>query len=98
MRGVRGMALLALRAVNRPPAAADAVLTIEVGETARRFAAAELLARGDAAEIQIAKDASYGQPMAFTAVPLVGLLGGLTMPAGSGLEGGAARGFSAPPP
>jgi mono/diheme cytochrome c family protein len=94
MRRVIAIALLALLSAA-PPAAADDVLMIEVGETTRRFAVAELLARSDAAEIQILKDASYGQPMTFTGVPLASLLEGLVLPADSVLEAVASDGFTA---
>jgi mono/diheme cytochrome c family protein len=95
MRRVIAIALLALLAPDQPAAAADDGLTVEVGDTTRRFAAAELLARSDAAEIAIVKDASYGQPMTFTAVPLAALLEGLVLPADSVLEAMAADGFTA---
>jgi hypothetical protein len=95
MRRAIAIALLALLAADRPVAAADDLLTIEVGETVRRFAAAELLARSDAAEVWIAKDASYGKPMTFTAVPLAALPEGLVLPADSVLEAVASDGFTA---
>ena len=95
MRRVIAIALLALLSADRPGSAADDVLMITVGDTVRRFEAANLLARSDAAEVQITKDASYGQPMTFTAVPLAALLEGLVLPADSVLEAVASDGFTA---
>lgn len=95
MRRVFAIALLALLADRPTAAAADDVLMITVGDTVRRFEAANLLARSDAAEVQISKDASYGQPMTFTGVPLASLLEGLVLPADSVLEAVASDGFTA---
>lgn len=95
MRRAIAFALLALSTAGSPAAAADDLLTIEVGDTTRSFAAAELLARRDAAEIQIARDASYGQPMTFTGVPLAALIEGFVLPADSVLEAVASDGFTA---
>lgn len=95
MRRAIAFALLALLTAGHPVAAADDLLTIEVGDTTRSFAAAELLARRDAVEIHIVRDASYGGPMTFTGVPLAPLLEGLEFPADSVLEAVASDGFAA---
>jgi mono/diheme cytochrome c family protein len=54
---------------------ADApTLTLSFGADERRFTAAELLARPDAATIAIPNDPSYGKAMSYRAVPLLALL------------------------
>jgi mono/diheme cytochrome c family protein len=56
--------------------AAERVLTLEFGgEQKRRFTAAELLARSDAASITIPNDVSYRRDMTYRAVPLLDLIG-----------------------
>lgn len=78
--------------------AAEPVLEVEVGGDTRRFTQGELLARPDAATIEVAKDASYGGPMTYRAVPVAGLLAGLTLPPGSVIEAVAVDGFAAQTP
>src|SRR5689334_14807763 len=72
--------------------AADMVLTISVGPDVRRFTAAQLLGRPDAAELTIPADVSYGgRPMKYRAVPLLPLLS--VGPAFDTIEARAADGF-----
>ncbi len=60
--------------VARASAAAP-TLTLSVGETTKTFTAAELLARPDAAPLNIPADVSYRQAMTYRAVPLLALIG-----------------------
>ena len=54
--------------------AEDRVLTVSIGSEVRRFTAAQLVDRPDAAELTIPADVSYGQPMKYRAVPLLPLV------------------------
>jgi hypothetical protein len=54
--------------------AQDRVLTLSIGPEVRRFTAAQLLDRPDAAELTIPADVSYGRPMKYRAVPLLPLV------------------------
>ena len=54
--------------------AEDRVLTLSIGPEARRFTAAQLLARPDATDLTIPADVSYGRPMKYRAVPLLPLV------------------------
>jgi mono/diheme cytochrome c family protein len=76
-------------------AAAEPVLDIVIGSETRQFARDALLARADAATIEIAKDVSYGKTMSYRAVPLARLLAGLTFPTDSIIEAVAIDGFAA---
>jgi hypothetical protein len=71
--------------------AEDRVLTLSIGPEVRRFTAAQLLDRPDAAELTIPADVSYGRPMKYRAVPLppAGSVG----PAFDTIEARAADGF-----
>jgi mono/diheme cytochrome c family protein len=71
--------------------AADAVLTLSSGPETRRFTAAQLLGRPDAAELTIPADVSYGRAMKYRAVPLLPLL--RVGPAFDTIEARAADGF-----
>lgn len=75
-----------------PLRAADA-LTLSFGDKQHTFTAAELLARPDAAEINIADDVSYHRPMTYRAVPLLGLIGELKSSSLDTIEARAADGF-----
>jgi mono/diheme cytochrome c family protein len=75
--------------------AADPVLEVAVGGETRSFTREELLARPDAATIEVAKDITYGGPMSYRAVPVAALLSGLTFPPGSVIEAVATDGFAA---
>ena len=68
-------------------------LTVAFGGAEKRYAAAELLARADAATIEIPADISYRKPMTYRAVPLLALLGGKPDAALDTLEVRAADGF-----
>jgi hypothetical protein len=83
---------LLLPAVAR---AAGPAIEIEVGAAKRSFTRAELLARPDAATIEVAKEVTSGAPMTYRAVPVAGLLRGLTFPPGSVIEAVAIDGFAA---
>jgi len=72
-------------------AAAD--LVVSVGDGEKRFTAAELLARPDAATIVIPHDVSYRKAMTYRAVPLLALISDALDPAFDTLEVRAADGF-----
>jgi mono/diheme cytochrome c family protein len=83
---------LLLPAVAR---AAEPAVEVEVGTEKRSFTRGELLARPDAATIEVAKEVTSGAPMTYRAVPVAALLAGLTFPPGSVIEAVAADGFAA---
>jgi mono/diheme cytochrome c family protein len=78
-----------------PVAAAEAVLEIAIGGATRQFARDALLARPDAAGIEIAADVSYGRAMHYRAVPLAALMAGLAPPVDSVIEAVSRDGFAA---
>ncbi len=86
--------LWAICAIGHALAAEPAVDLAIAGKTVS-FTRAALLARADAADIEVARDVSYGKPMRYRAVPLADLLAGTTLPAGEVLETRAADGFAA---
>lgn len=92
MRALVLLCLLLLPAVAR---ADEPALTITVGSDTRSFTRAELLARPDAATIQVARDVAYRGPMTYRAVPVAALLAGLTVPHDSVIEAVALNGFVA---
>lgn len=65
--------LVALLAVA--PARAAESLTLAFGDKQQSFTASELLARSDAATIEIPDDVSYKRAMRYRAVPLLALIG-----------------------
>ena len=75
--------------------AAEPSLDIAVGGEARTFTRDAMLAMPEAATIKVAKDATYGGPMTYRAVPVASLLAGLTVPPDSVIEAVAVDGFAA---
>jgi mono/diheme cytochrome c family protein len=75
--------------------AAEPVLEVAVGGVTRSYTKDELLARPDAATIEVARDVTYGTKMTYRAVPVAALLSGLNFPPGSVVEAVAADGFAA---
>ena len=75
--------------------AAEPTLEVSVGEEARTFTRDDLLARPDATTVDISKDATYGKPMSYRAVPVAALLKGLEVPADGAIETIATDGFTA---
>ena len=57
--------------------AAEPAVEVEVGAEKRSFTREELLARPDAATIEIPKEVTSGAPMTYRAVPAAALLSGL---------------------
>ena len=87
-------ALAALLLASLAPAlAAEPALRLTAGGTTRSFSAADLLARPDAASITLPRDASYGRPMTYRAVPLRALLAGLAPGDADTVEARATDGF-----
>jgi mono/diheme cytochrome c family protein len=75
--------------------AAEPVLQVSVGDATRSFSRDQLLARPDAATIEVPNDITYRKAMTYRAVPVAGLLQGLEVPAGSVIETVATDGFIA---
>jgi len=92
MRALVLLCVLLLPALAR---ADQPTLTITVGNETRSFTRAELLARPDAATIQVARDVGYRGPMTYRAVPVAALLAGMTLPHDSVIEAVALNGFVA---
>ncbi len=91
------LAFFALVAGLASPAgvsAAETGLTLSFGPQPQTLTAAELLARPDAAEVEIPDDVAYGRPMTYRAVPLFALLGNAPSPAFDTIEGRAKDGFA----
>ncbi len=62
---------------SMPARAEEPGLTLSLGSEPQHLTAAELLARPDAATLEVPADVAYGRPMTYRAVPLLGLLGDL---------------------
>jgi mono/diheme cytochrome c family protein len=75
--------------------AAEPLLEVTVGGETRSFTRDALLARPDAAEITVPMDITYRTPMTYRAVPVAGLLSGLTIPPDNFIEAVALDGFVA---
>lgn len=75
--------------------AAEPALEISAGGKTKIFSRDELLKRPDVVTIDVVKDATYGKPMTYRAVPVAGLLEGFDFPAGSVVEAVAIDGFAA---
>lgn len=68
-------------------------LNIALGNGERSFAPSELLARPDAVEVAVPKDASYGGATRYRAVPLLALLGPAQLDSIDTIEARATDGF-----
>jgi mono/diheme cytochrome c family protein len=90
-------ALALLVAPLLPPgrAAKTAELTVELSNRAETLTTEQLLARPDAATIEVPRDATYGRPMTYRAVPLRALLQAMTLAPRKDLEVVARDGFVA---
>jgi mono/diheme cytochrome c family protein len=75
--------------------AEEPTITVTIGKDTRSFTRAELLARADAATIQVARDVAYRGPMTYRAVPVAALLAGMTLPRDSVIQAVALNGFVA---
>jgi mono/diheme cytochrome c family protein len=75
MRSVTRVAALLILVFGVKQALAEgAILSLDLGDTKRTVTAAELLARPDAAEVDVPNDPSFKTPMRYRAVPLLPLL------------------------
>jgi mono/diheme cytochrome c family protein len=93
MRGsIVGLLLLCASSLAQ---AAEPVLQVSVGDATRSFSRDQLLARPDAATIEVPNDITYRKAMTYRAVPVAALLKGLDVPAGSAIETVATDGFIA---
>ncbi|HEX5327814.1 MAG TPA: cytochrome c [Acetobacteraceae bacterium] len=90
-----GACLLLLASLACVPAcAADPILTLSGGGMTRQFTAADLLARPDAATLDVPHDSSYGHAMTYRAVPLRDLLAELPPNGADTIEARATDGFA----
>ena len=93
MRSKLVMILIAWVLGVAPSSAAERVLTLSFGDEPRRFTAADLLARSDAASITVPEDAAYRRAMTYRAVPLLGLIGDASSTDFDTFEARASDGF-----
>ena len=63
--------------------AEEPTITVTVGDQTRIFTRDQLLARPDAATIQVPRDITYRVPLTYRAVPVASLLEGMTLPPNS---------------
>lgn len=90
-----GACLLLLASLAGAPArAADPILSLSGGGVTRQFTAADLLARPDAATLEVPYDASYDHAMTYRAVPLRDLLADLPPDGADTIEARATDGFA----
>ena len=73
----------------------EPTLTVTVDNDARSFTRGELLARPDAATIEVARDITYRGRMTYRAVPVASLIAGMTLPPDSVIEAVTLDGFIA---
>jgi mono/diheme cytochrome c family protein len=73
--------------------AAEPLLRVTGGGVTRQFTGTDLLARSDAATLDVPHDAAYGRAMAYRAVPLRDLLADLPPDAADTIEARATDGF-----
>jgi mono/diheme cytochrome c family protein len=76
-----------------PACAETDALTLSFGAGEKRFTGTELLARADAATIEIPADVSYMRSMKYRAVPLLALIGEMSDPSLDTVEARASDGF-----
>ena len=96
MRSVVCLAMLMIMIFEvKVAGAAEPSLTVDPGGVTRHFTASELLARPDAAEIDIPNDHDYGRATHYRAVPLLSLLADLPQDRFDTLEARATDGFVA---
>jgi mono/diheme cytochrome c family protein len=92
MRALVMLCFLLLGGIAR---ADEPTLTVTVANDTRSFTLGELLARPDAATIEVVGDITYHAPMTYRAVPVASLLAGMTFPPDSVIEVVALDGFIA---
>jgi mono/diheme cytochrome c family protein len=95
---VRLLSLLAvlLTCLGGPPSvAAPPVLVVTAGGATRQFSGDELLARHDAATLEVLHDPAYGRAMSYRAVPLSALLSALPPDSADTIQARAIDGFVA---
>jgi mono/diheme cytochrome c family protein len=92
---MRALVLLGVLLLSGLARADEPTITITLGKDTRSFTRGELLARADAATIQVVRDVAYRGPMTYRAVPVAALLAGLSLPGDSVIEAVALNGFVA---
>lgn len=75
MRALVTLMLLVCLAIPRMAEAQTQALSVSIGGKTRSYTAGELLARPDAATIEVPGDVTYKRSMTYRAVPLLALLG-----------------------
>jgi len=73
----------------------EPTITVTVGDQTRIFTRDQLLARPDAATIQVPRNITYRVPMTYRAVPVASLLEGMALPPNSVIEAIELDGFIA---
>jgi mono/diheme cytochrome c family protein len=92
---MRALALLCFLLLAGLARADEPTLTVTVANATRSFTRGELLARPDAATVEVARDVTYRAPMTYRAVPVASPLAGLTLPPDSVFEAVTLDGFIA---
>jgi mono/diheme cytochrome c family protein len=92
---MRALVLLCFLLLPGLAQANEPTITITVGKDTRSFTRGELLARPDAATIDVARDITYRVAMTYRAVPVASLLAGMTLPPDSVIEAVTLDGFIA---
>jgi mono/diheme cytochrome c family protein len=92
---LRALILLCFLLLSGLAPAAEPTLTVTIGKETRSFTRGELLARPDAATIEVARDITYRVPMTYRAVPVAALLAGMKLPPDSVIEAVTLDGFIA---
>ncbi|TSD87434.1 c-type cytochrome [Mycobacterium sp. KBS0706] len=92
---MRILAVIGLLLWAAAAGAAEPALDLTIGGETRHFTRDQLLARPDVATIEVTKDAIYGRAMTYRAVPVAGLIAGLTPPPDTVIEAIATDGYAA---
>jgi len=92
---MRVLVLLCLLLLSGLARADEPTITITVGNDTRSFTRSQLLARPDAATINVVRDVAYRTAMTYRAVSVASLLAGMTLPPDSVMEAVALNGFVA---
>ena len=92
---MRVLVLLCLLLLSGLARADEPTITITADNDTRSFTRSQLLARPDAATINVVRDVAYRTAMTYRAVSVASLLAGMTLPPDSVMEAVALNGFVA---
>jgi len=95
VRLLRLLTVLLTGLAGPPALAATPVLAVTAGGVARQFTSDQLLARRDAATLEVPHDPAYGRAMSYRAVPLRALLSALPPDPADTIQARATDGFVA---